>query len=188
MERAENKLLRHIINAFFYVRNATIKKDQNLPSVVEEITKYSMSKKKEHVNTLAVIMLNFTNQRRRLERLHRLDLPFSVQYKFYNQHRLGFRGLLSTSAPKRWRELVFRRWIQWGYHVCRFPVLGVPRRWSASSTVINAASVRQRHWASMRLAMSRSFEGDRGLLLIRAKLSVAGRVKWSRCARPRRLL
>lgn len=77
LERAENKL---VLNVPFYVRN--IKKDLNLPSVVKEIAKYSMShlnKINEHVNPSAVMMLESTIQCRRLKKWQAIDLSFRVQ-------------------------------------------------------------------------------------------------------------
>jgi len=40
-ERAGNRILRQIVNAPFYVRNTIIKRDLELPSVVEEVARHS---------------------------------------------------------------------------------------------------------------------------------------------------
>lgn len=81
LERSENKIIRHIIYAPFYVRNSTFRRDFKIPSVVEEIKNSSSkhsSKLNDHENHLAINLLDNSNQRRRLKRFHPLDLPFRV--------------------------------------------------------------------------------------------------------------
>jgi len=79
LERVENRILRQILNAPFYVRNTTIRRDLKLPTVVEEAAKRSrrhLDKIEDHPNPLASRVLDV--EPRRLKRRHPTDLPFRV--------------------------------------------------------------------------------------------------------------
>jgi hypothetical protein len=74
----QNKVLRCIVNAPWYIRNDNLHKDLKLETVAGEITKHANKhgmKLQHHENTEVRTLLNHqTNQRRRLKRTKPLDL------------------------------------------------------------------------------------------------------------------
>lgn len=79
IERYQSKTLRLIVNAPWYMRNKCILKDLSVPTVREEIRKFSenyLEKLSHHVNTSAICLLDTTNETKRLKRHHILDLPY----------------------------------------------------------------------------------------------------------------
>lgn len=80
LERYQSKTLRLITNAPWFVRNSTISRDLNIPSIKEEISRYSknyLERLSNHPNPLAISLLNNQNETRRLNRKHVLDLAIS---------------------------------------------------------------------------------------------------------------
>lgn len=79
LQRFQSKALRSITNAPFYVTNNALHNDLQIPFVKSEIRKFSCSYLKRlsnHSNTLAITLLDETDEVRRLKRKHILDLPF----------------------------------------------------------------------------------------------------------------
>lgn len=79
IERYQSKTLRLITGAPWYMRNICILKDLLMPSVREEITRFSeryLERLSDHVNPLAISLLDCSDEARRLKRHHILDLPF----------------------------------------------------------------------------------------------------------------
>lgn len=83
VERWQNKLLRRILNAGWYIRNSQINKETGTPSVRSEISNYTRCYQRRldnHVNTLAINLLDNSEEWTRLRRISFLDLP----YRFTN--------------------------------------------------------------------------------------------------------
>lgn len=79
LQRFQSKTLRSIANAPWFVTNNTLHNDFKIPTVKCEIKKVSCSyleRLSNHINPLAITLLDETNTIRRLKRNHVLDLPF----------------------------------------------------------------------------------------------------------------
>lgn len=79
IQRYQSKLLRKIVSAPWFVSNRTLHQDLNVPTVKEEITKFSehyMTKLENHPNHLALNLLDNSDTTHRLRRHTILDLPF----------------------------------------------------------------------------------------------------------------
>lgn len=79
LQRYQSKTLRLITNAPWYITNKAIHRDLNIPTVREEITRFSikyLERLSYHDNPLAVSLLDDSNEKYRLKRYHILDLPF----------------------------------------------------------------------------------------------------------------
>lgn len=77
IQRFQNKALRIIVNAPWYVPNAIIERDLKVPSIKEEISKCSKKYKERlsaHPNVLASDLLNTEGEVRRLKRFKPTDL------------------------------------------------------------------------------------------------------------------
>lgn len=77
IQRCQNKTLRTITDAPWYVNNETIHKDLNIKYVHEQIKKYAKSyesRLEHHPNDLALNLLDNANEIRRLKRTKPLDL------------------------------------------------------------------------------------------------------------------
>lgn len=73
----QNKILRDIVDARWFMRNADIRKDLNITSVEEEITKAARNHElrlANHQNIEAVRLLDIVGQLRRLKRTKPADL------------------------------------------------------------------------------------------------------------------
>ena len=73
----EVKILRTIVNGPWYVRNEDIRRDLGMPTVKEDINRYSEKYKLRiatHINRLAAETYKITNMDRRLKRKHPTDL------------------------------------------------------------------------------------------------------------------
>lgn len=80
LQRFQSKTLRSITNAPFYVTNVTLHRDLDFPFIKSEIKKFSsnyLQRLSNHTNTLAITLLDDTDEIRRLKRKHVLDLPFT---------------------------------------------------------------------------------------------------------------
>lgn len=79
LERYQSKTLRQITNAPWFVTNRSIRNDLTISSVRSEISTASeryLQRLSDHINPLAISLLDSTNETRRLKRSHVLDLPF----------------------------------------------------------------------------------------------------------------
>lgn len=79
LQRYQSKTLRCIIEAPWFVSNKTIHDDLNIPTVKDEISRFSakyLDRLSNHINPLAISLLDDTHEVRRLKRHHILDLPF----------------------------------------------------------------------------------------------------------------
>lgn len=79
LQKYQSKTLRSLVNAPWFMTNLNIHKDLNIPTVHEEIRKYStnyLSRLSNHPNVLAITLLDDSDETKRLKRLHILDLPF----------------------------------------------------------------------------------------------------------------
>ena len=79
LERYQSKTLRLITSAPWFVSNNCIRKDLNVLSVRDEIKRFSekyLQRLSDHINPLAVALLDDSTETRRLKRAHILDLPF----------------------------------------------------------------------------------------------------------------
>jgi hypothetical protein len=79
LQRFQSKLLRKIVNAPWFVSNRTLHQDLKIPTVQEEIAKFSkkyISKLENHPNHLALNLLDNSITVYRLKRHTILDLPF----------------------------------------------------------------------------------------------------------------
>ena len=77
LQRFQSKTLRSLIDAPWYVTNETIHRDLKIPTVKEEISKFSNRyniRINNHQNLLVSQLLDTTNQIRRLKRHYPLDL------------------------------------------------------------------------------------------------------------------
>ena len=77
IEVIQAKILRTIVNGPWYVRNEDIRRDLEIPTVKEEICRYSEKYKSRiatHINRLAAETYKIINMDRRLKRKHPGDL------------------------------------------------------------------------------------------------------------------
>ena len=77
IEVTQAKILRTIVNGPWYVRNEDIRRDLGMPTVKEEINRYSEKYKLRiatHINRLATETYKTRNMDRRLKRKHPADL------------------------------------------------------------------------------------------------------------------
>ena len=77
LQRFQSKTLRSLIDAPWYVTNETIHRDLKIPTVKEEISKFSNRyniRINNHQNLLVSQLLDTANQIRRLKRHYPLDL------------------------------------------------------------------------------------------------------------------
>lgn len=77
IQMSQNKILRELLNAPWYIRNRDIHKDLEMPTVRDEIKKAAQKHKirlQEHVNTEAQQLLNTQGLQRRLKRIKPCDL------------------------------------------------------------------------------------------------------------------
>ena len=77
LQRFQSKTLRSLIDALSYVTNETINRDLKIPTVKEEISKFSNRyniRVNKHQNPLVTRLLDTTDQIRRLKRHCPLDL------------------------------------------------------------------------------------------------------------------
>ena len=77
LQLLQSKTLGSLINAPWYVTNEVIHRDLKIPTVKEEITKYSNRYSKrvnKHRNALITKLLNMSDQIRRLKKHYPLDL------------------------------------------------------------------------------------------------------------------
>jgi hypothetical protein len=77
LQRFQNKVLRAIVNAPWYVPNGLLHADLRIPAVQEEVTNISWKYKGKittHTNELATILLNNEDEPRRLKRHEPNDL------------------------------------------------------------------------------------------------------------------
>lgn len=77
LQRFQNKVLRSIVNAPWYVTSSSIEKDLQMPSIREEIKRHSSNysdRINEHKNTLAKQLFDNTGEVRRLKRFKPNDL------------------------------------------------------------------------------------------------------------------
>ena len=78
-ERFQSKTLRMISNAPWFITNKHILLDLKMSTVNQEIRMHSeryLQRLSDHTNTLAISLLDDSNETRRLKRSHILDLPF----------------------------------------------------------------------------------------------------------------
>lgn len=79
LQRYQSKTLRSLINAPWFVTNEAIHNDLGIPFIKNEIPKYSaryLARLSNHINPIAVCLLDTTYETIRLKRSHILDLPF----------------------------------------------------------------------------------------------------------------
>jgi Reverse transcriptase (RNA-dependent DNA polymerase) len=77
IQRSQNKILRNITNAPWYVRNSDLHRDLGIGTVEEIIKTYAKSHEErlhQHVNVEAIQLLDTTSVERRLKRLKPFDL------------------------------------------------------------------------------------------------------------------
>lgn len=79
LQRFQSKTLRMIVNAPWYITNKAIHRDLGVPFIREEINDFSsryLQRLSDHINPLAISLLDDSLAIRRLKRVHVLDLPF----------------------------------------------------------------------------------------------------------------
>lgn len=79
LQRYQSKTLRLCVNAPWFVSNSNIHNDLSIPTVKDEISRYSanyLNRLSNHPNVLVITLLDDTDELRRLKRPHILDLPF----------------------------------------------------------------------------------------------------------------
>ena len=79
IQRFQSKTFRLILNAPWFVSNNTIHNDLDIPYVKSEIGNFSnryLQRLSDHVNPLAIALPDESEEVRRLNRHHVLDLPF----------------------------------------------------------------------------------------------------------------
>jgi hypothetical protein len=77
LQRFENKILRQLIDCPWFVRNCELHHYLNIPTILEEMKKYSAKYQYRlncHANHLAINLLDNSDEVRRLNRIHILDL------------------------------------------------------------------------------------------------------------------
>jgi uncharacterized protein YeeX (DUF496 family) len=73
----QNKVLRGIFDALWYVRNSDLRRDLNIESVTDIIKKMAQNHERRlhnHPNTEAIQLLNYREATRRLNRIKLLEL------------------------------------------------------------------------------------------------------------------
>ena len=78
LQRFQSKVLRKILSAPWYVTNEVIHNDTKIPKVSEEISKFSVkyhNRLENHVNFLALNLLDNSENTYRLSRINIFDLP-----------------------------------------------------------------------------------------------------------------
>ena len=81
LQRYQSKTLRLITNAPWFVNNCNIHKDLEMNKIKNEISKFSqryLNRLSDHSNTLAINLLDDSEEIQRLKRYHVLDLPFRI--------------------------------------------------------------------------------------------------------------
>ena len=71
--------LRTITGAPWYISNFYIHRDMNIPFVKDEIKRFAVrytNRLENHINTLAIELLDNSMDVRRVKRIHVLDLPY----------------------------------------------------------------------------------------------------------------
>lgn len=79
LQRYQSKTLRLLTNAPWFVNNNNIHNDLKIAKVKEEIPNFSeryLDRLSNHTNTLAINLLDDSDELKRLKRFHVLDLPF----------------------------------------------------------------------------------------------------------------
>lgn len=79
LQRYQSKTLRLITNAPWFVKNSCIHNDLGIRNIRDEIVRFSskyLTRLSNHTNTLAISLLDDSDEIRRLKRNHILDLPF----------------------------------------------------------------------------------------------------------------
>jgi len=79
IQRFQSKVIRHILEAPWYVTNGLLHQDSYTPTVREEITRFStkyQAKLDSHPNHLAMTLMDNSNAVFRLKRHSVLDLPY----------------------------------------------------------------------------------------------------------------
>lgn len=79
LQRYQSKTLRMILDAPWFITNDNIHKDLGISKVKNEINKFSrkyIDRLSNHSNTLAITLLDESEEIVRLKRFHVLDLPF----------------------------------------------------------------------------------------------------------------
>ena len=79
LARYQSKILRMIVNASWFVANKQIHKDFDIPTVSSEINRFSqwyLALLSNHCNILALILLDSTEEIKRLKRAHIQNLSF----------------------------------------------------------------------------------------------------------------
>jgi uncharacterized protein YeeX (DUF496 family) len=79
IQRFQNKVLRGIVDAPWYVRNSDLHRDLNIESVIDIIKKMEQnheSRLHNHPNTEAIQLLNYREATRRLNRTKPLELCY----------------------------------------------------------------------------------------------------------------
>jgi hypothetical protein len=76
IQRFQNKVLRGIVDAPWYVRNSDLNRDLNIESVTDIIKKMAQNHERlhNHQNTEAIQLLNYREATRRLNRTKPLEL------------------------------------------------------------------------------------------------------------------
>ena len=81
IETMQANILRTIVNASWYVRNEDIRRDLEIPTVKEEISRYAEKYKERiatHSNRLAAETFKTINMDKRLKRRHPADLTKDI--------------------------------------------------------------------------------------------------------------
>ena len=79
LQRYQSMTLRTITGAPWYISNFDIHRDMNIPFVKDEIKRFAIrytNRLDNHINTLAIELLDNSMDVRRLRRFHVLDLPY----------------------------------------------------------------------------------------------------------------
>lgn len=79
IQRYQSKTLRLIVQSPWFITNDAIHNDLKIPTVKEVIKTFSekyLTRLSNHVNPLAISLLDDSEELRRLKRYHILDLPF----------------------------------------------------------------------------------------------------------------
>lgn len=82
IQRFQNKILRTIVNAPWYIRNSDLHRDLKVPTITAEINKLAASHQERlrlHPNQEASNLLNTSNLRRRLKRTNPFELVAHAQ-------------------------------------------------------------------------------------------------------------
>lgn len=77
IQKFQNKVLRTIVDAPYYIRNANLHRDLNIPTVEEEIKRYAQKHEDRlhnHVNIEMLQLLDQHDTKRRLKRTKPSDL------------------------------------------------------------------------------------------------------------------